>query len=216
MAELFSPSPFRRRSFSLVAKAALLLSASLLAAPAPAFACACGCGVFGVGTLTLLPNTEGGTAFLEYDFMDQNQNWSGSGASPAADNPDKDLRTNFFTAGAQYMFDDGWGVMADLPFWDRSLTTAPGQGAIDTFHHATAGDVRLMGIYSGFSPDLSNGIVFGAKLPTGDSSYLGFDRDTEIGSGSTDLLLGFFSCGIAHVRQQMGLVRAGHGRAGRS
>lgn len=195
MPALLSAPRLRRRSSCFVAKTALLLSASLLAAPAPALACACGCGVFGVGTLTLLPNTEGGTVFFEYDFMDQNQNWSGSGTSPAADNPDKDLRTNFFTAGAQYMFDDGWGVMAELPFWDRSLTTAGAQGAIDTFHHDTLGDVRLMGIYSGFSPDLSSGIVFGAKLPTGDSSYPGFDRDTEIGSGSTDLLLGFFHAG---------------------
>jgi hypothetical protein len=42
---------------------------------------------------------------------------------------------------------------------------------------------------------MSTGIVFGVKLPTGDSTYAGFDRDTSIGSGSTDLLLGGYHAG---------------------
>lgn len=187
------PVPRHRRGTFLKASTACFVG--LFVAPAQAFACACGCGVFGVGTLTLLPNTGGGTAFVEYDFMDQNQNWSGTATSPAADNPDKDLRTSFFTAGTQYMFAGGWGVMAEVPFWDRSFTTTPAARDVDTFHDDALGDARLMGVYSGFSPDMSSGIVFGAKLPTGDSSHPGFDRDTEIGSGSTDLLLGFFHAG---------------------
>jgi hypothetical protein len=171
------------------------LSSTLILAPVSAYACACGCGVFGVGTLPLLPNEEGGTVFLEYDFMDQSRNWSGTGTAPAANNPDKDLRTNFFTAGAQYMFNSDWGVMAEVPFWDRSLTTADTPTDIDTFHHDALGDIRLLGVYSGFSTDMSSGLVFGVKLPTGDLSFPGFDRDTEIGSGSTDLLLGFYHAG---------------------
>ena len=47
-----------------------------------------------------------------------------------------------------------------------------------------------MGVYSGFSKDMSTGLIFGVKLPTGDWKYSGFDRDVEIGSGTTDLLLG--------------------------
>ena len=46
------------------------LALSLLAST-QAQACACGCGVFAVGTSSLLPNGTGGTAFLEYDLLDQ-------------------------------------------------------------------------------------------------------------------------------------------------
>jgi hypothetical protein len=44
---------------------------------------------------------------------------------------------------------------------------------------------------------MSSGLTFGLKLPTGsytrNDSYGDIDRDTEIGSGSTDLLLGGYS-----------------------
>lgn len=167
---------------------------ALALVPPEAFACACGCGVFGVGTSSLFPSGSGGQIFAEYDFMDQNQNWSGSSSAPAANNPDKDIRTNFFTVGGQYMFDRRWGVMAEVPYWSRIFKTDPG-GGIETFQHAAFGDVRLMGVYTGLSPDMSTGIILGAKLPTGDYKYLNFDRDTEIGSGSTDLLLGAYHLG---------------------
>jgi hypothetical protein len=61
------------------------------------------------------------------------------------------------------------------------------------------GDLRLKAIYTGFSPDLSSGLTFGLRLPTGDFShenaYDDVDRDSEIGSGSTDILLGGFHRG---------------------
>jgi len=162
--------------------------------PAQAFACACGCGVFGVGTSSLFPSGSGGQAFVEYDFMDQNRNWSGSSTAPSADNPDKEIRTNFVTMGAQYMFNRRWGVMAEVPYWSRSFTTETG-GGVETFRHAAFGDVRLMGVYTGLSQDMSTGVIFGGKLPTGDYKYPNFDRDTQIGTGSTDLLLGGYHLG---------------------
>jgi hypothetical protein len=61
------------------------------------------------------------------------------------------------------------------------------------------GDIRLKGIYTGFSPDLSSGLTFGLKLPTGSYTHNDangdVDRDSEIGTGSTDLLLGGFHRG---------------------
>ena len=177
-------------------RAAGIVCVATLLAPSLAHACACGCGVFGVGTLPLLPSGTGGTAFFEYDFMDQNRNWNGTSETPSSANPDKDIRTSFFTAGVQYMFNDAWGVMAEVPYWDRSFrTTDEATGNLVTFNHAAPGDIRLTGVYSGFSPDNSTGIIFGLKLPTGDSTYPGFDRDTEIGSGSTDTLLGAYHAG---------------------
>ena len=126
--------------------------------------------------------------------MDQNRNWSGTSGAPAANNSDKGLRTDFMTAGVEYMFNHDWGVMAEIPFDDRKFATDDGNG-VQSFQHAALGDVRLRGVYTGFSDDMSTGVEFGVKLPTGDYKYANFDRDTEIGSGSTDLLLGAYHFG---------------------
>ena len=53
-----------------------------------------------------------------------------------------------------------------------------------------------MGIYTGFFHDMSTGVIFGLKLPTGSYTTPGLDRDTQIGSGSTDLILGGFHRGM--------------------
>ena len=54
-------------------------------------------------------------------------------------------------------------------------------------------------MYTGFSPDMTTGLSFGVKLPTG--NYVGprgplggleFDRDSAPGSGSTDLTIGAY------------------------
>ncbi len=169
----------------------LLLSCS----PGFAYACACGCGVFEVGTAAMLPTSEGGLAWLEYDFMNQDINWSGGKVAPEANNPDRRLRSGFYTAGMQYMFSRDWGVMAEVPYTDRYFRTTDDNNNPVSFKHDALGDIRLKGIYSGFSPDMSTGVDFGLKLPTGDHTFHGFDRDTDIGSGSTDLLLGAYHMG---------------------
>lgn len=177
------------------AVSALAAGLALALAPGIASACACGCGVFDVGTASMFPSGSGGTAFLEYDYMDQNRNWSGTSRAPAANNADKEIRTDFYTLGMQYMFSRSWGVEAELPYWNRYFKTTANSGDIVGFTHSAMGDVRLKGLYTGFSPDLSTGISFGVKLPNGDYTYPNFDRDTEIGTGSTDLLLGAYHLG---------------------
>ena len=162
--------------------------------PQPALACACGCTVFDVGTSSLLPTGPGGTVFLEYDLLDQTKNWSGDSSAPKANNDDKRIRSNFYLAGGQYMFNSDWGVMAELPYTQRSLASTD-SGSLEKSDHSSIGDIRLMGVYSGFSPDMSTGVIFGVKLPTGDHKFAGFDTDVEIGSGSTDLLLGDYHSG---------------------
>ena len=168
--------------------------------PAAAFACACGCSVFDVGTSSLIPTGPGGTVFLEYDFLNQTKDWSGTSSAPAANNDDKKIRSNFWLAGGQYMFDADWGVMVEVPYTERHFVTAD-SGAPETFDHSSFGDVRLMGVYSGFEPDMSSGIIFGLKLPTGDHTFPGFDADVQIGSGSTDLLLGAYKTGALTADQ---------------
>jgi hypothetical protein len=155
---------------------AIVIAGVTALTPGAVLACACGCAVFDVGTSSLLPNGPGLTVFGEYDFLNQTKNWSGLSSAPAADNTDKNIRSNFYLAGGQYMFNDSWGVMAEVPYTDRAFrTTDPGDPG--TFDHGSLGDVRLMGVYSGFSPDMSTGITFGVKLPTGDHTYPNFDPD---------------------------------------
>ena len=172
--------------------------------PSLASACACGCAVFDVGTSSLLPSGPGGTVFFEYDFLDQNVDWSGTARAPASANGDKEIRTDFFFAGGQYMFNDSWGVMAEVPFANRLLRTEQDNGSIGAFQHFALGDIRLMGVYSGFSPEMSTGALFGVKLPSGDHTYPGFDPDNEIGQGSTDVLLGGYHTGALTPSQSFG------------
>jgi hypothetical protein len=170
------------------------LAALALALPSAASACACGCAVFDVGTSSLLPSGPGGTLFVEYDYLNQTTNWSGGSAAPGSANDDKKIRSDFLVLGGQYMFDGDWGVMAELPVTHRGFLTADG-GTPEEFDHTSLGDVRLMVNYAGFSDDMSTGVIAGLKLPTGDSTYANFDSDVEIGSGSTDLLLGAYHSG---------------------
>jgi len=162
----------------------------LAALPGATLACACGCGVFDVGTGAMFPDGAGGLVYAELDYMNQNRNFSGTHSASADGNPDKEIRTDFYTVGMQYMFDRRFGVSIDVPYWQRSFTTTDDSGALATFDHGAIGDVRLRVNYTGFSHDMSSGVSFGVKLPTGDARYANFDADTEISSGSTDLLVG--------------------------
>ena len=169
--------------------------------PSMGWACACGCGVFDVGGSSMFPDSVGGMAYLQYDFQDQNRNWNGTSEAPAANNGDKEIKTDFVTVGFQYLFNRSWGVSAELPYDYRSFTTtsaAPGN-PLTTIKWGALGDLRVHALYTGFSPDLSSGLDFGLKLPTGDFTHENMwgdvDRDSQIGTGSTDLLLGGFHRG---------------------
>ena len=163
--------------------------------PVSVWACACGCGVFEVGTSSMFPTHPGGMIWTEYDYQDQNRNWAGSSPSSADNNGDQKILTNFFQIGAQYMINRQWGIMGELPYWNRFFKTVDDSGNVDGFTHGAVGDIRLRGIYSGFSDDMSTGLTFGLKLPTGDYTYPNFDPDTEIGTGSTDVLRGTYHFG---------------------
>jgi hypothetical protein len=173
-----------------------LLGAILLIAlmPGLSWACACGCGVYEVGTASLFPTSGGGTVWLEYDFMDQYLNWHATHIASAGANDDKVIRTHFLTLGAQYMFNREWGVMFEVPYWYRYFKTAE-SGQAQRFNFNSIGDIRLMGMYTGLSEDMSTGLLAGVKVPSGWWTYPNADRDTQIGSGSTDLLLGAYQLG---------------------
>ena len=191
----------------VVGSASLLV---LVMAPSMSWACACGCGVFDVGTGLMLPQGAGGMAWVEYDYQDQDQNWHGTSSAPASNNSDKEIRTHFVTAGFQYMFDRNWGFQVEVPYDYRYFKTTGGAtgNEIVSLGWATLGDIRVEGIYTGFSPDMSTGINFGFKLPTGsytyNDAYNDIDRDSELGTGSTDILLGGYHQG--NLPGNMGLT----------
>jgi hypothetical protein len=192
----------RKTSFSATNKMlGLALLLGVVLAPRTGWACACGCGVFDVGTGLMLPQGAGGMVYVDYDYQDQDQNWHGTSPSPAGNNDDKEIRTHFVTAGLQYMFDRSWGLEVEVPYDDRYFKTTGGASGNDivSLNWASLGDIRVEGIYTGFSPDMSTGINFGFKVPTGDythnDAYGDIDRDSELGTGSTDVLLGGYHRG---------------------
>jgi hypothetical protein len=186
---------------------AVKISGGLLAGiltPGIVHACACGCGVFDVATSSMFPQGQGGMAWLQYDYQDQNRNWDGSSQASAANNTDKEISTHFTTLGFQYMFNSSWGVQAEVPYDFRTFKTDVGGGDIVTRNWSQLGDIRLEGIYTGFFADQSAGVMFGLKLPTGSHTFDPdiVDRDTQIGSGSTDILLGGYYRGNLDSNQK--------------
>src|SRR5277367_1887793 len=170
--------------------------AVLALAPGAAWGCACGCGIFEVGTSSMFPEGSGGMAFQTYAFQNQDHNWSDSSKGSPLNNDDKNITTSFLSTGVQYMFNRSWGAELEIPYAYRSFSTVTANpnvpmGTVATMKWWSLGDIRIHGIYTGFSEDLSSGIDFGLKLPTGNFSQEDaagdIDRDTEIGTGSTDI-----------------------------
>ncbi len=180
--------------------------------PNTVHACACGCGVFDVGTSSMLPSHAGGMVFLGSDYMDQNRDWRGASRAPADSNDDKDIRTHFLTLGIQYMFNRGWGIQAEVPYWFRHFETQGDDDDITSVDFNGLGDIRIRGLYTGFSEDLSMGVSLGVKLPTGSfnqDTAENVDRDTQIGSGSTDVLAGgFFRHALVPGNSWSGILQA--------
>jgi hypothetical protein len=192
--------PMRRSAalFAFIIPPLLSFVALLSFTTTAALACACGCSVFDVGGLdTPQEQDHGGRVFFEFWSGDQTENWVGSSRAPAALNSDKQINTQWYNVGFSYNFNRDWGVMVRIPTVNRTLTTDTGDYAgVVPFNSKDIGDIEIMGMYTGFSKDMSTGVIFGIKLPTGTFTAPGLDRDTQIGSGSTDLLLGAFHRGL--------------------
>ena len=149
---------------------------------------------------------------LRFDYIDQKELRSGTKAVdrgsleiPNEDEIQQRTKNNNYTLFADYTFNADWGVYVMVPYFDRYHTTiAPGDTDISTSHTQSLADVRVVGRYSGFSPDHSWGVQFGVKLPTGsfhnnfnDGPQAGepLDRGLQPGTGTTDLLVGVFKFG---------------------
>ncbi len=181
--------------------------------PSLGLACACGCSLFDVGTSSLIPTQKGGLVFAQYDYLEQNKNWHNSSRGDDANNEDKKITTRTITAGGQYMFNRQWGVMARAPYVERNLKSTmqndEGDEMMATTSHNSIGDVKLTGIYSGFSADMSSGLIFGAKLPTGATKQNSFESHMQIGTGSYDAIVGFYHLGKIPLNNSLGWFAQG-------
>ena len=199
-----------------------MLALLQFAAMNDALACAaCGCTLSKDWGTQKISATPGFTADLSYDYINQNQQRYGSGsASPSQVNNvwgsgnevENYTVTRTTTATLNYS-SDTWGVSAQLPSVQRKhgtygafdpLANNVPSPALSTAYASSSdsgiGDIRIIGRYTGFSADKTAGIITGLKLPTGstnatfsDGSTL--DRSLQIGTGSTDLILGGYITG---------------------
>jgi len=146
---------------------------------------------------------------MRFDYFDQNQLREGTDSVSRGDIAiPNDREVQQYTINRNYTFaldyspNKDWGVSLALPWFNRSHgTIAEGDEAISTSHDEGIGDLRVLARYSGFDPQRTTGIEFGVKLPTGkftDTFDSGpqrgevVDRGLQLGTGTTDLLLGVY------------------------
>ena len=190
----------------------LIIAFSALTIGTEAFACAA-CE----GTLSKDWGSHPGfTADLSYDYLNQNQQRYGSGAASSTlinnqlgQGQEIEAFTITRTVTASFIYtSDNWGVSTQLPFVYRTHgtygNTAPLGSSYSTSSDSGIGDIRVIGKYSGFSAERNAGIIAGIKLPTGNTGAnfsagtnagQALDAGLQIGTGSTDIIMGGFYTG---------------------
>jgi len=132
-------------------------------------------------------------------------------------------KNNYLTASLDYNNGDSWGATIVLPFIQREHLTygsdASSSGGLagwpsgaNGYQSKTTGlgDVKLIGRYFGFSEQKNWGLQLGVKLPTGNNaqtapasatalaagtSVVAVDPGLQLGTGSTDLIIGAYKYG---------------------
>ncbi len=167
-----------------------------------------------------ISSRQGFIADLSYDYLNQDKQRYDSGAasstlinSQLAAGQEVEAYTKTQTVTASLIYnDDTWGISAYLPYVMRSHgsygNTAPLGSSYSTSSDASIGDIKIVGRYTGLSTDRTSGIIAGIKLPTG-STGKNFDAGTaagtpldaglQIGTGSTDIILGAYTTGAIHT-----------------
>lgn len=207
------------KSFRTVIATALVLLP--LTAMHDAQACAsCGCTLSKDWDTQGQTTVVGLSADLSYTYI--NQNTAIYGSKPAssglintlyANGQENELNTKTETVTAAFNYNsDVWGVSVQVPYLNRTHATdgttssiPPGTDLGANYASSSdsgIGDVRIIGRYSGLCADgKSTGLIAGLKLPTGSTtaSFSGgagpLDPGLQLGTGSTDIILGGFTSG---------------------
>ena len=188
------------------------ITLALVAAPAAQACGACGCTLHSDWATQGYAVQPGFRFDLRYDYFNQDQLRSGtkSVGRGSLEIPnemeiqEKTINRNL-TATLDYSPNADWGVTLLVPLFNRyHATTAPGDADSSFSQGNGLGDVRVLGRYQGFSDSHSFGVQFGVKLPTGDTKQTfnagaqageALDRGLQLGTGTTDLLLGVYGFG---------------------
>lgn len=180
-----------------------------LTGPLSAIACSvCGCSLSSDWGIQGHADTTGSFSSVRFEYFDQTDLRHGTGSVDRSTLPfPQDDEVQQYTINRNlwlrfdHVFDQHWSISVQLPFYDRDHGTIAEGDSIESLSHARGpGDLKLIGRYMrrlsfGTSWDLQ----FGLKLPTGrfDQNFaLGpqagerLDRGLQLGTGTTDLLLG--------------------------
>jgi len=186
---------------------------SMLLAPSAALACsACGCTLNSDWASQGFAASGGWRFDVRDDYFDQSQLRTGTDAvsrSSLQVPNDQEIQqytiNRNVTASVDYTPNKDWGINVSVPYFNRShATIGEGDTEISTSHDKGIGDVKVVARYSGFDAQRSTGLLFGLKLPTGDSSdrfetgpLTGaiVDRGLQLGTGTTDILVGAYHVG---------------------
>ena len=177
-----------------------------------AFACSsCGCTLNSDWSSQGISSGEGTRFDIRFDYFKQSDYRNGTSSVSRSKIPvgtevqDTTINRNL-TLGLDHSFNQDWAINLLLPIFNRSHGTYgedgdyPDPAALITSSSKGIGDLRVTGRYQGLSADRSSGITFGLKLPTGETNDTfndgsPLDRGLQLGTGTTDLLLGGYYFG---------------------
>ncbi|HJV48768.1 MAG TPA: hypothetical protein VJ549_05795 [Geothrix sp.] len=190
-----------------------LLGLCLAVSAPPARACgACGCTLNSDWASQGYAVNPGFRVDLRYDYFNQDEVRRGTKAADRGtftfpndqEVQEKTLNRNL-TLTLDYSPSANWGLSVIVPTFDRYHATIAAGDVDPSMSQARGlGDVRMLGRYQGFSEDHSFGVQFGVKLATGrfhqrfDAGVQAgqpLDRALQLGTGTTDLLLGAYAFG---------------------
>ena len=202
---IFSSHPSTRWRPAAVA----LLAGALIASSSPALACSvCGCSLSSDWGQQGYSELAGFQASLRDEYFEQADLRSGlhsvnraALAFPNDDEIQQSTTNRNVWLGVEDILTPSWAVSVQIPWHDRDHTTiAAGDTGVSASHASGMGDIRILGRYQllhGIRKNL--GFQFGLKLPTGrfeqdfatgPQAGTLLDRGLQLGTGTTDLLLG--------------------------
>ncbi|WP_267224522.1 hypothetical protein [Dyella silvae] len=199
---------------------AVAVLAALVFAPGMASACsACGCALNSDWSSQGYATSLGLHVSVRQDYFNQSQLMSGTNTvshSSFQFPTDQEVQQTTINRntllGADYNFSRYWGLSVQLPYTDRYHSTiAAGDTTTSTSDARGIGDLRVVARYQGLSDDASIGLQFGLKLPTGGFTQnfdtgpqagTRLDRGLQLGTGTTDALLGIYKFG--YLSQSIG------------
>ncbi len=199
---------------SLSTAISLTLALAALTAGSEALACAaCGCTLSKDWETQGITSKTGFSFDLSYDYLNQNQQRYGSARASgtlissqlaAGQEVEAYTKTQTVTASLNYT-SENIGVSLQIPVVNRTHGTYGNVAPLGSSYLASSdsaiGDVRIISRYTGFSNEKTSGLIAGIKLPSGNTGAMfndgitPLDSGLQIGTGSTDFILGGYTSG---------------------